>query len=174
MEQKIMIPFHKHLCPSCHTIPHAKEWMESKPSDGIEILHTGKREKPYNHWEPIYIGTNEVDPRHVRVPTWLPEASGLGNLTRSHLPKTISCAQSCIGHECFTQLFQRQSVSETPEAHCIEFHWLALFGWRTLRHPVRNQLTMKDWLRRDDPTRWFRFEKQSDKQTSSQIIWTMR
>ena len=93
----------------------------------------------------------------VRFPNWLPEASGLGNLTRSHLPKTISCAQSCIGHECFTQLFQRQSVSETPEAHCIEFHWLALFGWRTLNHPVRNQLTMKDWLGRDDPTRWFRF-----------------
>ena len=25
-----------------------------------EKKQTGKREKPYNHWEPIYIGTNDV------------------------------------------------------------------------------------------------------------------
>ena len=26
----------------------------------VKICSSGKREKPYNHWEPIYIGTNQV------------------------------------------------------------------------------------------------------------------
>ena len=79
-----------------------QEWLEAKPSDGMDILYTGahtnlmihsnyflqivkhvslecetmqtsvkcsndatgKRETPYNRWEPIYIGTNEVQPYH--------------------------------------------------------------------------------------------------------------
>ena len=89
-----------------------QEWLEAKPSDGMDILYTGahrnlkmngfnsrhwtvffaslnmyfwqriwnhaqintmlkcfynatgKRERPYNRWEPIYIGTNEVQPYH--------------------------------------------------------------------------------------------------------------
>jgi len=69
MKQKIMIPFHKQLCPKCHTIPHAKEWLDDKPSDKMDILHTGKRETPYNRWEPIYIGTNE-DPSYDERLTW--------------------------------------------------------------------------------------------------------
>jgi len=69
MAQKVMIPFHKILCSSCHTIPHAKEWLEAKPSDRMDILYTGKRERPYNRWEPIYIGTNE-EPTYDERLTW--------------------------------------------------------------------------------------------------------
>merc|ERR1719295_796482 len=72
MNQNIMIPFHKHLCPRCHTIPHAKEWLEAIDMNHgykMDILYTGKREKPYNHWEPIYIGTNE-DPTYDERLTW--------------------------------------------------------------------------------------------------------
>jgi len=59
IKKKIVIPFHKQVCSQCHKIPHSKEWLESKPSEGMNILYTGKRIKPYQHWEPIYIGTNE-------------------------------------------------------------------------------------------------------------------
>jgi len=69
IEEKIVIPFHKLVASKAHTIPHAKEWLEAKPSDGMDILYTGKREKPYNRWEPIYIGTNE-EPTYDERLTW--------------------------------------------------------------------------------------------------------
>ena len=28
LEKKVVIPFHKSICPACHTIPDAKRWME--------------------------------------------------------------------------------------------------------------------------------------------------
>jgi len=59
MKKKIVIPFHKQVCSQCHRIPHSKEWLEAKPTPGLNVIHTGKRVKPYQHWEPIFIGSNE-------------------------------------------------------------------------------------------------------------------
>jgi len=54
-----VIPFHKNVCPQCHKIPKSKEWLEANILKGMNVLHVGKRIKPFQHWEPIYIGTNE-------------------------------------------------------------------------------------------------------------------
>ena len=51
--------FHKAVCSQCHRIPHSKEWLEEKPKEGMEVTYVAKRIKPFQHWEPIYIGTNE-------------------------------------------------------------------------------------------------------------------
>eukprot|EP00090_Calanus_glacialis_P024135 TRINITY_DN3746_c0_g1_i1.p1 TRINITY_DN3746_c0_g1~~TRINITY_DN3746_c0_g1_i1.p1 ORF type:complete len:469 (-),score=132.26 TRINITY_DN3746_c0_g1_i1:129-1535(-) len=59
MESSTVIPFHKHVCPQCHKIPHSKEWLEAKVKPGLNVLHVGKRIKPFQHWEPIYIGTHQ-------------------------------------------------------------------------------------------------------------------
>ena len=53
-----VIPFHKTVCPQCHNIPRAKEWVEAEVKPGLHIFHVGKRETPFNRWEPIYICTN--------------------------------------------------------------------------------------------------------------------
>ena len=53
-----VIPFHKTVCPQCHNIPRAKEWVEAEVKPGLDIFHVGKRETPFNRWEPIYICTN--------------------------------------------------------------------------------------------------------------------
>ncbi|XP_040583046.1 beta-1,4-glucuronyltransferase 1 [Lepeophtheirus salmonis] len=54
------IPFHQKVCPLCHNIPNSKEWKnESVIEDKMKIFHTAKRVSPFQHWEPIYIGTNE-------------------------------------------------------------------------------------------------------------------
>lgn len=59
MKSNTVIPFHKNVCPQCHKIPHSKEWLEAKVKPGLNVLHVGKRIKPFQHWEPIYIGTNQ-------------------------------------------------------------------------------------------------------------------
>lgn len=59
MKSNTVIPFHKNVCPQCHKIPHSKEWLEAKIKPGLNVLHVGKRIKPFQHWEPIYIGTNQ-------------------------------------------------------------------------------------------------------------------
>jgi len=65
----VVIPFHKNLCQQCHMIPCAEEWMENVPSSGMGIFYTGRREKPFNHWEPIYIGTNQ-EPEYDEILSW--------------------------------------------------------------------------------------------------------
>ena len=37
-----------------------KNWTEAPVKPGMSVLHVGKRVSPYQHWEPIYIGTNNV------------------------------------------------------------------------------------------------------------------
>jgi len=59
MKSNTVIPFHKNVCPQCHKIPHSKEWLETKIQPGMNVLHVGKRITPFQHWEPIYIGTNQ-------------------------------------------------------------------------------------------------------------------
>ena len=36
---------------------------------GMNVLHVGKRIKPFQHWEPIYIGTNQ-EPLYDERLTW--------------------------------------------------------------------------------------------------------
>ncbi|XP_069193423.1 beta-1,4-glucuronyltransferase 1 [Procambarus clarkii] len=53
------IPFHKHLCPACHRIPKAKEWLDAPVEPGMSVFHVAKRTLPHQSWEPIYVGTNQ-------------------------------------------------------------------------------------------------------------------
>jgi len=64
-----VIPFHKFVCASCHNIPFAKAWRDSAPTEGMTVTHIGKRNRPYHHWEPIYIGTN-AEPLYDERLTW--------------------------------------------------------------------------------------------------------
>jgi hypothetical protein len=59
LDKGVVIPFHKQVCPSCHKIPYAKAWVSADVKSGMQVIHVGKRVRPYQHWEPIYIGTNE-------------------------------------------------------------------------------------------------------------------
>jgi len=69
MKNNTVIPFHKNVCPQCHKIPHSKEWLEAKVKPGLNVLHIGKRIKPFQHWEPIYIGTNQ-EPSYDERLSW--------------------------------------------------------------------------------------------------------
>eukprot|EP00092_Neocalanus_flemingeri_P033251 GFUD01036158.1.p1 GENE.GFUD01036158.1~~GFUD01036158.1.p1 ORF type:complete len:478 (-),score=118.43 GFUD01036158.1:172-1605(-) len=69
MKSNTVIPFHKNVCPQCHKIPHSKEWLEAAVKPGLDVLHVGKRIKPFQHWEPIYIGTNQ-EPSYDERLSW--------------------------------------------------------------------------------------------------------
>ena len=69
LNKSIAIPFHKYVCSGCHTIPKQKEWRDAKMAPGLHVFHIGKRQKPYHHWEPIYIGT-KLDPMYDERLTW--------------------------------------------------------------------------------------------------------
>jgi len=59
LKSGVVIPFHKHVCPSCHNVPNSKGWISSPAKSGMNVVHVGKRLRPFHHWEPIYIGTNQ-------------------------------------------------------------------------------------------------------------------
>eukprot|EP00096_Caligus_rogercresseyi_P015408 TRINITY_DN7848_c0_g1_i1.p1 TRINITY_DN7848_c0_g1~~TRINITY_DN7848_c0_g1_i1.p1 ORF type:complete len:448 (-),score=121.69 TRINITY_DN7848_c0_g1_i1:197-1540(-) len=64
------IPFHQKVCSLCHSIPNSTEWMDkSHIQDKMSIFHTAKRVSPFQHWEPIYIGTHE-DPLYDERLSW--------------------------------------------------------------------------------------------------------
>lgn len=50
--------FHQKVCPTCHKIPNATEWLLDKNVDKLSVAFTAKRTGKYHHWEPFYIGTN--------------------------------------------------------------------------------------------------------------------
>lgn len=53
--------FHYQICPTCHKIPKANEWIETGFDDESEmkVFATSKRQGQFDHWEPIFIGTND-------------------------------------------------------------------------------------------------------------------
>ncbi|XP_028132839.1 beta-1,4-glucuronyltransferase 1 [Diabrotica virgifera virgifera] len=63
------IPFHKKLCPGCHTVPKAKEWQSANETQGLHVFHVGKRNGKFVHWEPIFIGTH-ADPLYDERLSW--------------------------------------------------------------------------------------------------------
>lgn len=69
LNSKVVIPFHKMVCTQCHAIPKAKEWMSNQVSDELHVFHIGKRNPPFQHWEPIYIGTHD-DPLYDERLSW--------------------------------------------------------------------------------------------------------
>lgn len=70
INKKVVIPFHKNVCTQCHNIPHAKDWLTDKAiKPGMNVMHIGKRVRPFQHWEPIYIGTN-AEPAYDERLTW--------------------------------------------------------------------------------------------------------
>lgn len=60
------IPFHKHVCPHCHTVPKGQEWIKAPVQPGLHVFHIAKRK---GHWEPIFIGTNS-DPYYDERLSW--------------------------------------------------------------------------------------------------------
>lgn len=69
LKKKSAIPFHQKVCAECHKIPKAREWMVATVNPGLHVFHIGKRHKPYHHWEPIFIGTNQ-DPVYDERLSW--------------------------------------------------------------------------------------------------------
>ena len=72
----------------CHTIPGAKEWKEDVQTSKsilcppcyrvfhhffsageMQVFKVAKRRPPFQHWEPIYIGT-KADPPYDERLTW--------------------------------------------------------------------------------------------------------
>lgn len=69
LNKGLVIPFHKQVCPQCHSIPYAKKWLTAKIQPALNVFRVGKRHSPYQHWEPIYIGTNQ-EPLYDERLTW--------------------------------------------------------------------------------------------------------
>ncbi|KAI5642490.1 glycosyl-transferase for dystroglycan domain-containing protein [Phthorimaea operculella] len=69
LSKKTAIPFHKFVCPSCHNIPQAQQWMNAKETNQMSVFHVGKRRGKHVSWEPIYIGTHQ-DPYYDERLSW--------------------------------------------------------------------------------------------------------
>ncbi|KAI9563367.1 hypothetical protein GHT06_010828 [Daphnia sinensis] len=65
----LAVPFHQKVCSYCHSVPKSKEWLVANVTDGLHVFHIAKRHKPYQRWEPIYIGTQD-DPLYDERLTW--------------------------------------------------------------------------------------------------------
>lgn len=52
------ILFHKKICPNCHAVPGRERWESTPEGSMMEVFAVGKREGSFQHWEPIFIGTN--------------------------------------------------------------------------------------------------------------------
>ncbi|XP_069162819.1 beta-1,4-glucuronyltransferase 1-like [Procambarus clarkii] len=62
-------PFHKNVCPACHSIPGSQEWLEAPVKPGMTVFQIGKRTPPFQSWEPFFVGTN-LDPLYDERLTW--------------------------------------------------------------------------------------------------------
>ena len=69
LKSGLAVPFHQKVCSYCHSVPKSKEWLEANITDGLHVFHIAKRHKPYQRWEPIYIGTQN-DPLYDERLTW--------------------------------------------------------------------------------------------------------
>jgi len=69
LKSGLAVPFHQKVCSYCHSVPRSKDWLVANISDDLNVFHIGKRHKPYQRWEPIYIGT-QSDPLYDERLTW--------------------------------------------------------------------------------------------------------
>ncbi|KAI8429696.1 hypothetical protein MSG28_000264 [Choristoneura fumiferana] len=69
LKKQTAIPFHKFVCPNCHNIPQAAQWMSAKETTQMDVFHVGKRKGKYVIWEPIFIGTHR-DPYYDERLSW--------------------------------------------------------------------------------------------------------
>lgn len=58
IKEKKAFPFHENICRICHAVPGYEEWLKIKNKKKLGISRVAQRIGPYEHWEPIYIGTN--------------------------------------------------------------------------------------------------------------------
>lgn len=58
IKEKKAFPFHESICRICHAVPGYEEWLKIKDKHQLGISRVAQRIGPYEHWEPIYIGTN--------------------------------------------------------------------------------------------------------------------
>ncbi|KAL7050232.1 hypothetical protein ACKWTF_003999 [Chironomus riparius] len=56
-EQKVFL-FHSHICLECHMIPGVELWLNDTDYTSMKVITTAKRQGPFFHWEPFYVGTN--------------------------------------------------------------------------------------------------------------------
>ena len=74
---------------------------------------TGKRERPYNRWEPIYIGTNEVQPYHT-IPSKYEDLHFMTLYVRSQLMMRGSLGRGALTRwSRFGKCFLKQSGEKT-------------------------------------------------------------
>lgn len=59
LKSKMAVPFHYRICPKCHKIPRADDWMEAEVGQGLAVFHVTNRTGAQAGWEPIYIGTKD-------------------------------------------------------------------------------------------------------------------
>jgi beta-1,4-glucuronyltransferase 1 len=57
--RKLVVWFHSKICAKCHTVPLAGEWINATDEGEMNVFSTSKRTKKFNHWEPLFIGTND-------------------------------------------------------------------------------------------------------------------
>jgi len=69
LKSGLAVPFHQKVCSYCHSVPKSKDWLAANVSDELSVFHIAKRHKPYQRWEPIYIGT-QSDPLYDERLTW--------------------------------------------------------------------------------------------------------
>lgn len=71
LENKLAVPFHYRICPHCHKIPRAEEWvlLGDKEEEDLKVFHVANRTGIHAHWEPIYIGTKD-DPGYDERLNW--------------------------------------------------------------------------------------------------------
>jgi N-acetyllactosaminide beta-1,3-N-acetylglucosaminyltransferase len=55
--RKIILPFNNETCAACSKIPFFQKWLKPSKSRQLAIFATAKREKTFNHWDPVFIGT---------------------------------------------------------------------------------------------------------------------
>ena len=67
--RKSAIWFHFELCSSCHSIPHAGEWIKASKQKKMKVLTTSRRIGAFYRWEPLFIGTNN-DPIYDERLSW--------------------------------------------------------------------------------------------------------
>lgn len=74
------------MCPNCHNVPKAAEWMALPQSVGLHVFHVGQRTGHFLHWEPIYVGTHAEPPYDERL-SWEGKSDKMTQVNVSSLKK---------------------------------------------------------------------------------------